>query len=88
MNNPDQDIDAYLPAGIVPAWEFLLENPVLLAVLFAAIGYLVGKLLQVDRRFRQEGITIPYPRRDVHIKENQAPEIPGTTPESAARTGS
>lgn len=47
MNNPELDIESYLPAGVTPVWEFLLAYPVLLVILLAALGYLVGKLLQV-----------------------------------------
>ena len=28
-------------------------------------------LLEIDRKFRSEGIVIPFPQRDVHLKSNE-----------------
>jgi MscS family membrane protein len=34
-------------------------------------------LMEIDRRFRQEGIVIPFPQRDLHIKSETQDEDPG-----------
>jgi len=40
------DVEPYLPDSVVPAWHFLQEFPILLVILMAGLGYLLGKGLQ------------------------------------------
>jgi small-conductance mechanosensitive channel len=42
----DLDIGPYVPDILAPAWQFLQEYPLLLVLLLAGIGYLLGKALQ------------------------------------------
>ena len=51
MNYVSAELKSYLPDTAGPLWEFILEYPLLLIVLFAAIGYATGKLLQVKIRY-------------------------------------
>jgi len=42
----DIDIGPWLPDGLQPLWGFLQDYPLLLVLLLAALGYLIGKGLQ------------------------------------------
>jgi small-conductance mechanosensitive channel len=46
MKSVNLEIEPYLPDALARAWIFLQEYPVLIVILFSAIGYVVGKLLQ------------------------------------------
>jgi small-conductance mechanosensitive channel len=44
--NLDIDIEPYLPERILPLWDFLQSYPLLLVLIMAVLGYLVGKAVQ------------------------------------------
>lgn len=43
----DVDVEQYVPEFFRPAWEFLTDYPLVLALLLAAAGWGIGKLLQL-----------------------------------------
>ncbi|MCW8872299.1 MAG: hypothetical protein OQK01_06765 [Xanthomonadales bacterium] len=51
------DIGPWLPDSMQPFWAFLQDYPLLLVVILAALGYLVGKGLQWALRHLLERIT-------------------------------
>ncbi|NNK34347.1 MAG: hypothetical protein HKP02_14545, partial [Xanthomonadales bacterium] len=44
--NLDIDIEPFLPEYIQPFWDFLQDYPLLLVLIMAVLGYLVGKAVQ------------------------------------------
>jgi small-conductance mechanosensitive channel len=43
----DVDVGQYLPENVRPAWEFLTDYPLVLVLLLGALGWGVGKMLQL-----------------------------------------
>ena len=44
--NLDIDIEPYLPGHIQPFWDFLQDYPLVLVLIMAVLGYLIGKAVQ------------------------------------------
>jgi MscS family membrane protein len=53
----DIDIGPWLPDSLQPFWAFLQEYPLLLVLILAAVGYLVGKGLQLVLHHLLERVT-------------------------------
>jgi len=53
----DIDIGPWLPEGLQPFWAFLQDYPLLLVLILAAMGYLIGKGLQWVLRHLLERLT-------------------------------
>jgi len=53
----DIDIGPWLPEGLQPFWAFLQDYPLLLVLILAAVGYLIGKGLQWVLRHLLERLT-------------------------------
>jgi small-conductance mechanosensitive channel len=44
-------------------------------------------LMEIDRRFREEDIEIPFPQSDIHIRSGLQPDAPKEKPESGPADG-